>query len=279
MSMLILSGPLGMYTPTPNSSSDAPTAGACTTATWFKCYPFGSGLNIYCKACSSHPEVAKGFIALQVAADDFVSKLPLSRVADFETEDEMNQSLMMALPAGDGHRPIQESGEHANPPKNAYDGKIGPGTTKVVAFAVVNAIPLWKALLKETGKAEEDWVAQLLGAMKAIQRLSEWDAARYAPEITSMLNYVSNNMQAALVAYDKHRPPLPTVVTKEYAPVVIEKLVIKVVTDLKWKRVAYAGGGVMAAGLLGMLLWSATKKKPGEDTIDLPPGGFSPGGF
>lgn len=149
-----------------------------------------------------------------------------------------------------------------------YDGKYGPRTESFVGKASILAGMLLAP--------PDDAVSALATPFQHALVTSQ------AGGIAAYFNYVTNNFDRLYKEWQaRDQKPAATPLDPETITQIITKVVTDTKSARKWKRIAYVGGGVMAAGLLGMLLWSATKKKPTEEagTIDLPPGGGFPGGF
>lgn len=149
-----------------------------------------------------------------------------------------------------------------------YDGKIGPRTRQFTTQAAILA----GMLLAPPNDAVSALATPFQYALVTAQ----------SARIAAYFDYVTNNFKRLHEEWKaRNMKPAATPMAPETIKQIVTKYVADTTSARKWKRIAYVGGGVMAAGLLGMLLWSATKKKPTEEaeTIDLPPGGGFPGGF
>jgi hypothetical protein len=210
----------------------------------YDCYYYG---NLYiCAPKAKDTELHDVVVGMQKAVDAFLKDVPLYKVPDYPI----------------GQSPIGSS-------KSGYDGKIGPNTSKLAAWAVTVAAEMHR----EAG--EGDPSAPIIIDMRFIgEEELVHHAAIYVIEITQYLNETTPRIRDLAAAIKAKQAPEVTSVFVEPPPLPVPETIRK---ELPPRKKFNTGqlilGGTVTAAALGALTAALMRKKgPGEEAPMMLPG-------
>lgn len=177
-------------------------------------------------------KVALQVQVMQRAIDSFLTKLPIFRTTDVAIVKD----------------PIGSS-------SSGYDGRVGPVTSGVGEVALIGAADMQKAA------GEGDPPADVIIAMRDFtdERTRTENFARFAPSIASYLGDMVNRFDQIMAKIQANR-------SASMQPIVVAPPPIPVPGDIKKdvKKMSkgwLVGGGIAAAGLMGLAAWGLHDKE------------------